>query len=126
MEQSRKEKVPVFIVGYDSVKDYRQFKIAILKSVNLNLVSLVYYIGKEEFNTQMENFCKEFGVDCEKISILPAKMSNEQIEKLSTVKSLVVFDNGEDKRIKKYKSFVKKLPVYTNIWKTKRGNLLLK
>lgn len=126
MEQNKKEKVPVFIVGYDSVKDYRQFKIAVLKSVNLNRVSLVYYIGKEEFNTQMENFCKEFGVDCEKINILPAKMSNEQTEKLSTVKALVVFDNGEDKRIKKYESFVKKLPVYTSIWKTKNGNLLLK
>ena len=90
MEQNRKEKVPVFIVGYDSVKDYRQFKIAILKSVNLNLVSLVYYIGKEEFNTQMENFCKEFGVDCEKISVLPAKMSNEQIEKFLQVTHILI------------------------------------
>ena len=74
----------------------------------------------------MKRFCKEFKMDFEAITPLPAKLSNDQSEKLSQVRGLIVFNNGEDKKIKKYETFVKKLPVYTSVWKTKNGNLILK
>lgn len=124
MEQ--KEKVPMLIIGYNEVKDYRQLKIAILKSFNLNLVSKIYFLDKNNFTQQIEEFCKQFKIECEKLTPLPAKISNEQIEKLSSVKCLVIIDNGEDKRLKKYETFVKSLSVDVNTWKTKDGNLLLK
>ena len=124
MEQ--KEKVSMLIIGYDEVKDYRQLKIAILKSFNLNLVNKIYFLDKNSFAQQIEKFCEEFKIECEKLIPLPAKLSNEQTEKLSSVKCLVVIDNGEDKRFKKYETFVKSLSVNINTWKTKDGNLLLK
>lgn len=126
MELNKIEKVPVLVIGYDLVKDYRQFKIAVLKSVNLNLVSKLYYVGKDTFVSEMERFCEEFKVLCEQIKILPAKLSNEQVEKLSEIKSVVIFNNGEDKSIKRYETFAKKLPIYINIWKLKDGNLVHK
>ena len=39
MEQ-KVEKMSVLVISYDEVKDYRQFKIAILKSFNLNFVNI--------------------------------------------------------------------------------------
>lgn len=126
MEQKKIEKVPVFVIGYDEVKDYKQFKIAILKSVNLNIVSKIFYVGEDKFVNETEKFCKEFKMECERIKVLPAKLSNEQSEKLSTIKSVIIFNNGEDKGIKRYETFAKKLPIYVNTWKTKNGNLILK
>lgn len=125
MEQ-KVEKMSVLVISYDEVKDYRQFKIAILKSFNLNFVNKIYFVEKEEFTEEMKRFCKEFKMDFEAITPLPAKLSNDQSEKLSKVRGLIVFNNGEDKKIKKYETFVKKLPVYISIWKTKNGNLILK
>ena len=125
MEQ-KVEKMSVLVISYDEVKDYRQFKIAILKSFNLNFVNKIYFVEKEKFTEEMERFCKEFKMDFEAITPLPAKLSNDQSEKLSKVRGLIVFNNGEDKKIKKYETFVKKLPVYISIWKTKNGNLILK
>ena len=125
MEQ-KVEKMSVLVISYDEVKDYRQFKIAILKSFNLNFVNKIYYVEKEKFTEEMKRFCKEFKMDFEAITPLPAKLSNDQSEKLSKVRGLIVFNNGEDKKIKKYETFVKKLPVYISIWKTKNGNLILK
>ena len=125
MEQ-KVEKMSVLVVSYDAVKDYRQFKIAILKSFNLNFVNKIYFVEKEKFTEEMKRFCKEFKMDFEAITPLPAKLSNDQSEKLSKVRGLIVFNNGEDKKIKKYETFVKKLPVYISIWKTKNGNLILK
>lgn len=126
MEQKKVEKVSVLVIGYDAVKDYMQFKIAVLKSFNLNLVEKIYFIEKDGFTEQMEKFCKEFKVNFESMKPLPVKLSNEQSEKLSQVKCLIIFNNGEDKKIKKYESFVKKLPIYISTWKTKNGNLILK
>lgn len=125
MEQ-KVEKMSVLVISYDEVKDYRQFKIAILKSFNLNFVNKIYFIEKEKFTEEMKRFCKEFKMDFEAITPLPAKLSNDQSEKLSKVRGLIVFNNGEDKKIKKYETFVKRLPVYISIWKTKNGNLILK
>ena len=125
MEQ-KVEKMSVLVISYDEVKDYRQFKIAILKSFNLNFVNKIYFVEKEKFTEEMKRFCKEFKMDFEAITPLPAKLSNDQSEKLSKVRGLIVFNNGEDKKIKKYETFVKKLPVYISIWKTKNGNLSLK
>ena len=125
MEQ-KVEKMSVLVISYDEVKDYRQFKIAILKSFNLNFVNKIYFVEKEKFTEEMKRFCKEFKMDFEVITPLPAKLSNDQSEKLSKVRGLIVFNNGEDKKIKKYETFVKKLPVYISIWKTKNGNLILK
>ncbi len=125
MEQ-KVEKMSVLVISYDEVKDYRQFKIAILKSFNLNFVNKIYFVEKEKFTEEMKRFCKEFKMDFEAITPLPAKLSNDQSEKLSKVRGLIVFNNGEDKKIKKYETFVKKLPVYISIWKTKNGNLILK
>ena len=125
MEQ-KVEKMSVLVISYDEVKDYRQFKIAILKSFNLNFVNKIYFVEKEKFTEEMKRFCKEFKMDFEAIAPLPAKLSNDQSEKLSKVRGLIVFNNGEDKKIKKYETFVKKLPVYISIWKTKNGNLILK
>ena len=125
MEQ-KVEKMSVLVISYDEVKDYRQFKIAILKSFNLNFVNKIYFVEKEKFTEEMKRFCKEFKMDFEAITPLPAKLSNDQSEKLSKVRGLIVFSNGEDKKIKKYETFVKKLPVYISIWKTKNGNLILK
>lgn len=125
MEQ-KVEKMSVLVISYDEVKDYRQFKIAILKSFNLNFVNKIYFVEKEKFTEEMKEFCKEFKMDFEAITPLPAKLSNDQSEKLSKVRGLIVFNNGEDKKIKKYETFVKKLPVYISIWKTKNGNLILK
>ena len=124
MEQIKQ--ISVLIIGYDEISDYRQFKIAILKSVNLNRVNKIYFVEKGGFTEEMIKFCNDFKIEYESIVPLPAKPSNEQCEKLSEVKSLIVFNNGEDKRIKKYESFVKKLPIYVNTWKVKNGNLLLK
>ena len=107
MEQKKVEKVSVLVIGYDAVKDYMQFK-----------------IEKDGFTEQMEKFCKEFKVNFESMKPLPVKPSNEQSEKLSQVKCLIIFNNGEDKKIKKYESFVKKLPIYISTWKTKNGNLI--
>ena len=125
MEQ-KVEKMSVLVISYDEVKDYRQFKIAILKSFNLNFVNKIYFVEKEKFTEEMKRFCKEFKMDFEAITPLPAKLSNDQSKKLSKVRGLIVFNNGEDKKIKKYETFVKKLPVYISIWKTKNGNLILK
>lgn len=125
MEQ-KVEKMSVLVISYDEVKDYRQFKIAILKSFNLNFVNKIYFVEKEKFTEEIKRFCKEFKMDFEAITPLPAKLSNDQSEKLSKVRGLIVFNNGEDKKIKKYETFVKKLPVYISIWKTKNGNLILK
>ena len=125
MEQ-KVEKMSVLVISYDEVKDYRQFKIAILKSFNLNFVNKIYFVEKEKFTEEIKSFCKEFKIDFEAITPLPAKLSNDQSEKLSQVRGLIVFNNGEDKKIKKYETFVKKLPVYISIWKTKNGNLILK
>lgn len=125
MEQ-KVEKMSVLVISYDEVKDYRQFKIAILKSFNLNFVNKIYFVEKEKFTEEMKRFCKEFKMNFEAITPLPAKLSNDQSEKLSKVRGLIVFNNGEDKKIKKYETFVKKLPVYISIWKTKNGNLVLK
>ena len=125
MEQ-KVEKMSVLVISYDEVKDYRQFKIAILKSFNLNFVNKIYFVEKEKFTEEMKRFCKEFKMDFEAMTPLPAKLSNDQSEKLSKVRGLIVFNNGEDKKIKKYETFVKKLPVYISIWKTKNGNLILK
>lgn len=125
MEQ-KVEKMSVLVISYDEVKDYRQFKIAILKSFNLNFVNKIYFVEKEKFTEEMKRFCKEFKMDFEAITPLPAKLSNDQSEKLSKVRGLIVFNNGEDKKIKKYETFVKRLPVYISIWKTKNGNLILK
>lgn len=125
MEQ-KVEKMSVLVISYDEVKDYRQFKIAILKSFNLNFVNKIYFVEKEKFTEEMKRFCKEFKMNFEAITPLPAKLSNDQSEKLSKVRGLIVFNNGEDKKIKKYETFVKKLPVYISIWKTKNGNLILK
>lgn len=125
MEQ-KVEKMSVLVISYDEVKDYRQFKIAILKSFNLNFVNKIYFVEKEKFTEEMKRFCKEFKMDFEAITPLPAKLSNDQSEKLFKVRGLIVFNNGEDKKIKKYETFVKKLPVYISIWKTKNGNLILK
>lgn len=126
MEQNEKKKVAILVVGYNEVADYRQFKIAILKSVNLNFVSKVYFVDKNKFTQQMERFCEDFKLEYEKLTPLPVKPSNEQAEKLSEVKALVVFNNGEDKRIKKYEAFVKKMPVYINNWKLKDNVLINK
>lgn len=120
------QKVAILVIGYDEIKDYRQFKIAVLKSVNLNCVNKIYYINKSGFTEEIEKFCKEFKVETESMNPLPSKPSNEQCEKLSEIKALIVFNNGEDKRIKKYEAFAKKLPVYVSTWKTKDGNLILK
>lgn len=125
MEQ-KVEKMSVLVISYDEVKDYRQFKIAILKSFNLNFVNKIYFVEKEKFTEEIKRFCKEFKMDFEAITPLPAKLSNDQSEKLSKVRGLIVFNNGEDKKIKKYETFVKRLPVYISIWKTKNGNLILK
>lgn len=126
MEQKKIEKISILVIGYDEIKDYRQFKIAMLKSFNLNFVNKVYFVEKENFTEEVERFCKEFKIDYESVTPLPAKLSNEQADKLSLVKGLIVFNNGEDKKIKKYETFVKKLPIYVSIWKTKNGNLILK
>lgn len=126
MEQKKAEKVPVLVIGYDKVKDYRQFRIAVLKSVNLNFVSKIYFVHKEGFTEQIEDFCKRYEIECEKITPLPAKLSNEQSEKLSEVKALVIFSNGEDKNVKRYETFAKKLPIYINTWKVKDNNLIHK
>lgn len=120
------EKVDVLVIGYDAIKDTRQFKIAVLKSVNLNFVKKIYYLEKGAFTDQIKDFCKDFGIECEGLIPLPAKPSNEQLEKLSEIKSLVLFNNGDDKRIKKYEAFAKKLPIYVNIWRVKNGDLVLK
>jgi len=80
MEQKKKEKSSVLVIGYDSVVDYRQFKIAILKSVNLNYVEKIYFLDKEKFTDEIVNFCTEFKIDYECITPLPARLSNEQSE----------------------------------------------
>lgn len=126
MEQKKIEKISILVIAYDKVKDYKQFKIAILKSFNLNLVKKIYFVEKDGFTEDIQQFCEDFKIDYEPVKPLPAKLSNEQSENLSQVKGLIVFNNGEDKKIKKYETFVKKLPVYVSTWKTKNGNLILK
>lgn len=126
MEQKKAEKVPVLVIGYDRIKDSRQFRIAVLKSVNLNFVSKIYFVDKEGFTDQIVEFCKKFDVEYEKIVPVPAKLSKEQSEKLSQVKALVVFNNGEDKNVKRYETFAKKLQIYVNTWKLKDNNLVHK
>lgn len=121
-----KQKVDVLVIGYEEIKDYRQFKIAILKSINLDYVKKVYYVEKGSFTGEIVKFCEDFDLEHEGMIPLPTKPSKEQSEKLSQIKSLVLFDNGEDKRIKKYEAFVKKLPIYINTWQVKKGDLVLK
>lgn len=125
MSENNSKKVPILVIGYDEIEDYKQFKIALLKSVNFNLVSKIYYVEKGKFTDQIEKFCDDFDVEREGLIPLPAKPSNEQEEKLLTAGALVVFNNGEDKRIKKYETLVKNNHVFVKIWKINNKGLVL-